>query len=125
MHKSKPRKVKIKSKDYNQSQVIARSLGGYSHREHCRAPNVAQKINKRESQIYDCNQSQLIARSLGGYSHRERCRAPIQFKRTRNSIPAQPYDQKTWLYLQQRDLASPNSALQETRVSRLRKTSCQ
>src|SRR3954468_7479612 len=50
MHKSKPRKVKIKSKHYKQSQVIARSLRGYSHREHCRAPNVAQMINKRESQ---------------------------------------------------------------------------
>jgi len=63
-------------------QVIQHNLGGYSHREHCRAPD---RIMAQISSINICRvrgffeiilHCKAIKHNLGGYSHRERCRAP-------------------------------------------------
>src|SRR3954471_16836324 len=41
--KTKPRQ------DYNQPQALTCSLGGYSHREHCRAPDDKNYTSKQET----------------------------------------------------------------------------
>src|ERR1041385_7311911 len=46
--------------------MIACSLGGYSHWEHCHAPNMY-KTDKRKTKIIGYNHSQVTACSLGGY----------------------------------------------------------
>src|ERR1041385_1742981 len=51
--------------------MIACSLGGYSHWEHCRAPNMYQ-TDKRKTKITDYNHSQVTACSLGGYYSKAR-----------------------------------------------------
>ena len=66
LQKKPDSRTKLKQ-DYKQPQALACSLGGYSHREHCRAPDDKNYTSKQETN----SPAQLCGRKSGLYPQRQ------------------------------------------------------
>ena len=94
--------------DYKQQQALACSLGGYSHREHCRSPYDKMNITRQSQNKTTSNCKRLLAAS--GATPIRSTAVPLMMKVVQAAInlPAQRYDRKNDPCPQLQDQADPS-----------------